>query len=71
MKSDSDINRSQHIASKQTVTRGRGVKNWDFHGDILFEWPLGILETDVMRSRQTVTDICDRMWLLSKQNSRQ
>ena len=24
----------------QTVTRGEGVKNWDFYGDILFEWPL-------------------------------
>ena len=30
--------------SRQTVTNGdkggRGVKNWDFYGDILFEWPL-------------------------------
>ena len=29
--------------SRQTVTNGdkggRGVKNWDFYGDILFEWP--------------------------------
>ena len=30
--------------SRQTVTNGdkggRGVKNLDFYGDILFEWPL-------------------------------
>ena len=30
--------------SRQTVTNGdkggRGVKYWDFYGDILFEWPL-------------------------------
>ena len=30
--------------SRQTVTKGdkggRGVKNRDFYGDILFEWPL-------------------------------
>ena len=29
--------------SRQTVTNGDkgggGVKNWDFYGDILFEWP--------------------------------
>ena len=33
--------------SRQTVTRGdkggRGVKNRDFYGDILFEWPPGSL----------------------------
>ena len=30
--------------SRQMMTNGdkgkRGVKNWDFYGDILFEWPL-------------------------------
>ena len=34
--------------SRQTVTNGdkdgRGVKNWDFYGDILFEWPLRMLQ---------------------------
>ena len=23
------------------MTSGEGVKNWDFYGDILFEWPQG------------------------------
>ena len=23
---------------------GRGVKNWDFYGDILFEWPLRFVD---------------------------
>ena len=31
--------------SRQTATNGdkggRGFKNWDLYGDILFEWPLG------------------------------
>jgi len=34
--------------SRQTVTNGdkgeRGVKNWDFYGDILFEWPLSCID---------------------------
>ena len=39
--------------SRQTVTNGdkggRGVKNWDFYGDILFEWPLRCGRRQTMR----------------------
>ena len=34
--------------SRQIVTNGdkgvRGFKNWDFYGDILFEWPLRFVD---------------------------
>ena len=30
---------------------GGGVKNWDFYGDILFEWPLRHYGTPLVRKK--------------------
>ena len=40
---------------RQTVTNGdkggRGSKNWDFYGDILFEWPLTLFLNEIFPHR--------------------